>query len=83
MATSKKSNSTKRFGPRYGKTVKDKVAKIEATQRANHKCPNCSRDRVTRLSLGIWYCGKCGNKFAGKAYTVSKQEKLQSVVEEL
>ena len=28
----------------------------------------CIRDRVTRQSVGIWCCGKCGHTFAGGAW---------------
>ena len=62
--------STKRFGPRYGRKTKDKFAKVEAQQHIKHKCPYCNKPGVKRLSLGIWQCPKCNNKFAGKAYTI-------------
>jgi large subunit ribosomal protein L37Ae len=61
---------TKRFGSRYGRKPRKKFALIEAQQRAKHKCPHCSRVDVRRLALGIWQCGKCEIKFAGKAYTI-------------
>lgn len=66
--------SVKRFGPRYGRTVKTKVAKIEQMQRAKHKCTYCSNVKVKRVSAGIWQCGKCEAKFTGRAYepTASK-----------
>ena len=67
MAT-KKVGSAGRFGARYGKTIKVKVAKIEQRQRQKHKCPDCAKHQVKRVSLGIYHCGKCGKKFAGKAY---------------
>jgi len=68
-----KLGSVKRFGPRYGRTVKHKLAKIEAVLKGKHKCPYCHADKVKRLSLGIWQCRKCDAKFTGKAYSVSKQ----------
>ena len=78
-----KNLSTKRFGARYGKTVKDKFGSIEKLQKAKYKCPKCSRDQVKRLSKGIWQCNKCGEKFTSKAYTVSKTEKIQTKVLEI
>ena len=60
--------SIKRFGPRYGRTVKTKVAKIERMQRAKHKCPYCNHLKVRRESVGVWQCGKCDAKFTGRAY---------------
>ncbi|HIJ11792.1 TPA: 50S ribosomal protein L37ae [Candidatus Woesearchaeota archaeon] len=60
--------STKRFGSRYGRKPKTKFAKIEAQQRAKHKCNACSKIAVRRLAMGIWQCTKCDIKFAGRAY---------------
>ncbi len=75
MAKIKKGlGSIKRFGPRYGRTVKLKLAKIEGEQRKKHKCPYCNSLTVKRVSSGIWYCKKCNSKFTGKAYTLSKKE---------
>lgn len=68
MAT-KKVGSAGRFGSRYGKRLKVKVANIEKDQRKKHKCPDCRKFQVRRISLGIYECKKCGKKFAGKAYT--------------
>lgn len=68
----KTSLTTKRFGPRYGRTVKQKVAKVEALAKKTYKCPFCSAEKVRKQSAGIWECGKCGKIFASKAYTVDK-----------
>lgn len=62
----------KRFGVRYGRTVKHKRAKVEREQNSDHKCPYCARAKLTRVSYGIWECNKCGNKFTARAYTVGK-----------
>jgi large subunit ribosomal protein L37Ae len=61
---------TKRFNARYGRKPKKKFAKIEAQQRAKHKCPYCNKNAVKRVALGIWQCAKCDVKFASKAYTI-------------
>ena len=66
-------NATKRFGARYGRSLKRKFVAIEAEKNKRHTCPSCAKDRVKRLAVGIWQCGKCGVTFAGKAYTVSKK----------
>jgi len=63
---------TKRFGPRYGRTSRTKVAKIEVMQRATYDCPYCKYKKVKRMASGIWYCSKCYAKFTGKAYTIGK-----------
>ncbi len=57
-----------RFGPRYGKKVRQKVSEIEKKQKKRHICPKCSLPYVRRLAKGIFICGKCNNKFAGQAY---------------
>ncbi|MFT4283048.1 MAG: 50S ribosomal protein L37ae [Candidatus Woesearchaeota archaeon] len=68
----KTSRTTKRFGPRYGRTVKYKVAKIEKLSKANYKCPFCLAKKVTRKTAGIWQCSKCEKTFTSKAYFVDK-----------
>ena len=76
MAKIKKElGSIKRFGARYGRTLKLKLAKIEKEQRKKHKCPYCNSMHVKRLAVGIWFCNKCKAKFTGKAYTLAKEEK--------
>ncbi len=77
-----KLGSVKRFGPRYGRTVKHKLAKIEKVIKGKHKCPYCHAEKVKRLSLGIWQCKKCNAKFTGKAYSVSKQMPKEEAKEE-
>ena len=80
MAEIRKLRSTKRFGPRYGATVKRRFDKIERSQRRLHKCPYCHFVRAKRIASGIWLCKKCKAKFTGKAYSISKP--ITKVVEE-
>ena len=68
----KTSLTTKRFGARYGRTVKEKVAKIEAQAKKSYKCPYCSAEKVKKKAAGIWECRKCEKVFASKSYTVDK-----------
>ena len=72
MAEVRKTGSVKRFGPRYGRRVKHRLAKIETVQKGKHQCPYCHSWKVRRVSTGIWNCGKCNSKFTGKAYTIKK-----------
>ncbi|MEM5773212.1 MAG: 50S ribosomal protein L37ae [Candidatus Aenigmatarchaeota archaeon] len=72
--------TTARFGPRYGKGVKKRVAEIEKIQKQKHFCPKCGMNYVKRLASGIWKCKKCGTKFAGAAY-VPKAEMIKKEVE--
>lgn len=62
----KKVGFTGKYGPRYGKKIRQRLLKIGAQKK--HKCPDCMKIRVRRVSAGIWECETCGLKFAGKAY---------------
>ena len=64
----KKVGSAGRFGVRYGKTIRKKVAEVEKKQKRKQKCPYCLKLRAKRLATGIWYCDKCKTKFTGGAY---------------
>lgn len=67
MAKSK-TGSAGRFGARYGRVARRRVAEIEADTNADHVCPSCGKDRVERQGTAIWECGYCGHKFAGGTY---------------
>jgi len=69
MAT-KKVGSAGRFGARYGRKPRQRVAEIESKLKQWHKCPYCMKKRVKRVSIGIWKCKACESKFTGKAYTI-------------
>lgn len=64
----KKVYTTRRFGTRCGKKIRERVIEIEKEQRKKHTCPYCFKTGVKRVAAGIWECKKCGIKFAGKAY---------------
>ena len=81
MVEAKKFKSSKRFGARYGRTIKKNFAKIEQEQRRLHKCPYCSKIAVKRLAAGIWQCKKCNEKFTSKAYTTETASKSQLIEE--
>ncbi|MFH1399917.1 MAG: 50S ribosomal protein L37ae [Nanoarchaeota archaeon] len=66
-----KTGSAKRFGTRYGRSLRERVGKIEAIQRRKQLCPSCQYTKVKRVASGIWECRKCGAKFTGRAYSVS------------
>lgn len=67
MAKSK-TGSAGRFGARYGRVARRRVAEIEEDTNADHACPSCGEDRVDRKGTAIWQCGACGHKFAGGTY---------------
>src|SRR3989338_3631363 len=75
MAKKKQHGSVKRFGARYGRTLRETLSKIEAVQHQTNKCPYCAYTSVTRLAAGIWECKKCAAKFTNRAYTVIKTSK--------
>jgi len=62
------SGSAGRFGPRYGRFIRKRVAEVEKVSRAAHRCPQCDVIAVRRQGTGIWACRKCGYTFAGGAY---------------
>jgi len=66
----KKVGSAGRFGVRYGRKIRKRVADIEKKQKKFYVCPSCNVVRVKRVSVGIWKCKKCGLKFTGRAYEV-------------
>jgi len=73
MASTKKYASTKRFGAKYGRRLREKLGEVEEEQRKRHICPYCHAKAVKRISVGIWNCRKCKAKFTGKAYSVAKK----------
>lgn len=60
--------SAGRFGARYGRVARRRVAEIEGEMRDKHTCPECGEDRVERNGTGVWECGSCGYTFTGGAY---------------
>jgi len=67
---SKKTRAAGRFGARYGKTVKDRLVKVEDKQRKRQECPFCKREGVKRIANGIWNCPKCQKTFAHNTYYI-------------
>jgi len=82
MASEKGLGPAKRFGPRYGRTVKFKLAKIEKQQRKPQMCPYCDMPKAKRISAGIYECSKCKSKFTGRAYFLKKKAPIIVVAEE-
>jgi large subunit ribosomal protein L37Ae len=66
--TKRKAVHTRRFGARYGVSVKARVEEVEVKQRKKHICPKCGFQRVKRISVGIFLCTKCKHTYAGGAY---------------
>ncbi len=58
-----------RFGARYGRRTRSQISLVEAKQKAKQLCQMCGAISVRRVSLGVFECKKCHNKFTGGAYT--------------
>lgn len=65
----RETGSAGRFGARYGRVARRRVAEIEETMRDDHVCPDCGTEAVERQGTAIWECRKCGHKFAGGTYS--------------
>jgi len=74
MAETEKFKAMKRYGARYGRTVKQNFGIIEKEQRKKHPCPYCHANAVRRKAVGIWNCKKCDATFTGRAYTLTSQK---------
>ncbi len=75
-------SSMKRYGARYGRSIKERYSIIEDEQKKLYECPQCGKLKLKRLSKGIWQCTKCNAKIAGKAYSVSKKIVIQELEKE-
>jgi len=77
VTRTKKVGQAGSFGPRYGTVARKRYAEIVSALRRYSECPQCHVMAVRREAVGIWYCKKCGYRFAGGAYTA--QTKLGEV----
>lgn len=68
-----------RFGTRYGRTIRERLADIESGYRGKHKCPYCSYTTVTRAAAGIWSCTKCKAKFTSRAFQLTKPTPVKNL----
>jgi large subunit ribosomal protein L37Ae len=68
-----------RYGTRYGRTIRERLADIEAGYRGKHKCPQCNYTTVTRKAAGIWQCSKCNVKFTSRAFALTKPTPVKNV----
>lgn len=72
MKAEKGLGSVKRFGVRYGKTVKDRLARIEQEQKKLQLCPYCEQLKAKRKFAGVYECSRCNAKFTGRAFFLIK-----------
>lgn len=66
-----KTKTITRFGSRYGRTIRERLAAAESGYRGKHNCPYCSYKQVQRVAAGIWECGKCKAKFTSRAFQLT------------
>lgn len=81
MALAKHQAGVKRFSARYGKRVRERLAKIESISKSIYKCPYCNYQSVKRVSNGIFSCSKCNAKFTGRAYAPAKKKSAKAILE--
>lgn len=70
MARTKKVGSAGRFRAGYGKTVRERILKVEQKQRKKQTCPYCKKKTAKRLAKGLWQCKSCKKKFTSGAYLI-------------
>jgi large subunit ribosomal protein L37Ae len=70
MAKTRKVGAAGRFRVGYGKSVRERILKIEQKQRKKQICPYCKKKTAKRLAKGLWLCKSCNKKFTGEAYWV-------------
>lgn len=80
VKTTSKLGSAKRYGPRYGSSIRNQVSLVE-NMRSDVKCPYCHNVKIKRIASGIWYCTKCNVKFTSKAYSVEEAPKITDLEE--
>ncbi|MFB6246838.1 MAG: 50S ribosomal protein L37ae [Candidatus Pacearchaeota archaeon] len=75
MPKLKKTGSAGRLGPRYGKTVRSRLVRVESKQKQKQPCPFCGKQSVKRVSSSIWKCTdkKCDKKFASREYYLEER----------
>ncbi len=79
----KKVGSSGRFGPRYGVTVRKRIADVEAVSKGRHECRYCRAVALGRTASGIWVCRHCGAKMASGSYMPMPPVAVRRDVEEV
>ncbi len=79
----KKVGTSGRFGPRYGVTVRKRIADVEAVSKGRHECRYCRAVALGRTASGIWVCRHCGAKMASGSYMPTPPVAVRRDVEEV
>jgi large subunit ribosomal protein L37Ae len=71
----KKLKASGKFGPRYGKKLRELYDKIFETCKKKYTCPVCAKEKVVRrISFGVWKCSRCETKFASGAFEFREED---------
>lgn len=79
----KKVGSSGRFGPRYGVTVRKRIADVESVSKGRHECRYCRAVALGRTASGIWVCRHCGAKMASGSYMPTPPVAVRRDIEEV
>eukprot|EP00808_Paulinella_micropora_P030385 g27658.t1 len=67
----KKVGVVRKYGTRYGASLRKVIKKVEISQHKSYVCGFCGKDTVKREAVGIWKCRVCKKVMAGGAYTLT------------
>eukprot|EP00457_Paulinella_chromatophora_P023370 gb/GEZN01026758.1/.p1 GENE.gb/GEZN01026758.1/~~gb/GEZN01026758.1/.p1 ORF type:complete len:131 (-),score=17.27 gb/GEZN01026758.1/:105-497(-) len=67
----KKVGVVRKYGTRYGASLRKQIKKIEISQHATYTCNFCGKDTVKREVVGIWKCRACKKVVAGGAFSLT------------
>ncbi|EGR33811.1 ribosomal protein, putative [Ichthyophthirius multifiliis] len=61
----------RKYGTRYGSSLRKVVKKFEISQHMKYLCPFCGKTAVKRTAVGIWKCKPCKKVIAGGAWDLN------------
>merc|ERR1712070_1352989 len=67
----KKVGIARKYGVRYGSSLRKLMKKFETMQRQRYVCPFCGKATVRKVSVGIWRCRACKKIMAGGAWSLT------------
>jgi len=67
----KKVGISRKYGCRYGSSLRKLMKKFETMQRQRYVCPFCGKAAIRKISVGIWRCKACKKKLAGGAWELT------------
>mmetsp|Transcript_33532 Transcript_33532/g.39046 ORF Transcript_33532/g.39046 Transcript_33532/m.39046 type:complete len:97 (+) Transcript_33532:16-306(+) len=61
----------RKYGTRYGASLRKIIKKFEVQQHSRYFCPFCGKTSVRRQAVGIWRCNGCAKVVAGGAWQLT------------